>query len=127
MERKVHNKRKLESISNVEEEKHGDSHVMVVDQLNKKLRKKNAEEEEKGEEDGGQSSNNKMQRIILWFRNDLRLHDNAVLHHAVQLKAKHKEVVPVYCFDPRFFTKHTDKYDTRKCGLIRTRFILESV
>lgn len=72
-------------------------------------------------------TNKKMKRIILWFRNDLRLHDNPVLNYAASLESKHKEIVPVYCFDPRFFTQRVEKYQTRKCGLIRTRFILESV
>ena len=44
-------------------------------------------------------------RVILWFRNDLRIHDNAVLNWAVNQKAKQREFVPVYCFDPRFFNE----------------------
>jgi len=44
-----------------------------------------------------------MHRVILWMRNDLRIHDNPVLHWATkQQPVKFKEVIPVYCFDPRF-------------------------
>lgn len=51
-----------------------------------------------------------MKRLILWFRNDLRLHDNPVLNYAVNAQAKQKEVVPVFCFDPRFFGRKVEKY-----------------
>lgn len=42
-------------------------------------------------------------RVLLWFRNDLRLHDNYTVDAAVQkIKSKQAaDVVPVYCFDPR--------------------------
>lgn len=45
------------------------------------------------------------QRVIVWFRNDLRLTDNpAVAEAAKRIKAdKNVELVPVYCFDPRHF------------------------
>lgn len=45
----------------------------------------------------------------------------------MHFKAKNKEIIPVYCFDPRFFTRHVKKFEIRKCGLNRTRFIVESV
>jgi deoxyribodipyrimidine photo-lyase len=69
-----------------------------------------------------------MHRIILWFRNDLRLHDNYILKAAQNTAAKYPktEVVPVYCFDPRFYESDT-KFGTRKCGFNRTRFMFESV
>jgi deoxyribodipyrimidine photo-lyase len=59
------------------------------------------------------------------MRNDLRMHDNAVLHWAARQKVK-KEVLPVYCFDPRFYEDKQTKYDIKKCGLIRTRFHMEA-
>jgi len=69
-----------------------------------------------------------MHRIILWLRNDLRLHDNPVLNWAAsQAKLAYKEVLPVYCFDPRFYDRQVQKYQTKKCGLIRTRFNIETV
>ena len=33
----------------------------------------------------------------------------------------------MYCFDPRFFNKTEPKFKTRKTGIIRTRFQLETV
>ena len=67
-------------------------------------------------------------RVILWFRNDLRIHDNAVLNWAINQKVKEKEFLPLYCFDPRFFNKSEPKFKmTRKTGIIRTRFQLETV
>lgn len=42
-------------------------------------------------------------RVVLWFRNDLRLHDNYIVNQAVQKvkSQQYNEVLPVYCFDPR--------------------------
>ncbi|RZK58220.1 MAG: DASH family cryptochrome [Pedobacter sp.] len=61
-------------------------------------------------------------KILVWFRNDLRLHDNEMLVEAI---AKSDEILPVYCFDERQF-EHT-KYHTIKTGAIRAKFLLESV
>ena len=71
----------------------------------------------------------KMHRVIVWLRNDLRLHDNPVLQWAIKQPAvAYKEIVPVFCFDPRFFTKAVPKYAmSRKAGIHRTRFMIESV
>lgn len=61
-------------------------------------------------------------RVIVWLRNDLRMHDNYVLNRAMQIGGK-KEVVPVYSFDPRIYGEGAKtKYDTRKMGLLRSRF-----
>jgi deoxyribodipyrimidine photo-lyase len=73
-----------------------------------------------------------MHRIIIWLRNDLRLHDNPVLHWAAsQTKLKHKEVIPVFSFDPRFYstteTPMHPLYRTRKTGIHRARFAMDSV
>jgi len=60
---------------------------------------------------------------ILWFRNDLRLHDNEALHDAL----RHGErIYPIYVFDSRVFMGKT-KYGFRKTELFRSQFILESV
>ena len=67
----------------------------------------------------------KMHRVVLWLRNDLRLHDNAVINWAAS--QKNKEVIPVFCFDPRFYQREVKTYGTRKCGLIRTKFDIQSV
>ena len=56
----------------------------------------------------------------------MRLHDNYVMDYALKHQAKNKEVLPVYCFDPRFLTRKVQKWNTQKCGLIRTRFLLET-
>lgn len=61
-------------------------------------------------------------RILLWFRNDLRLHDHEPLHRALEQTA---EIIPVYCFDPRQFG-HTS-FGFPKTGAYRAQFLLESV
>ncbi|WP_344852637.1 DASH family cryptochrome [Pedobacter jeongneungensis] len=61
-------------------------------------------------------------KILVWFRNDLRLHDNEMLVEAI---AKSDSILPVYILDPRSFGE--TKYGTLKTGNIRAQFILESV
>lgn len=60
--------------------------------------------------------------IIVWLRNDLRLHDNETLHAAL---AKADRVLPVYCFDPRQFG--TTNLGFPKTGTHRARFLLDTV
>lgn len=60
--------------------------------------------------------------ILLWFRNDLRIHDNEILFEAVD---KADIVIPVYFFDPRYFSKN--KFDFHNTGILRSKFLLESV
>lgn len=60
---------------------------------------------------------------IVWFRNDLRLHDNEALSEAL---ATHDIVIPVYVFDPRIFKGETS-FGFQKTGRFRTQFILESL
>ncbi len=60
--------------------------------------------------------------ILVWFRNDLRIHDNEILLEAVKKSAS---IVPVYCFDPRYFTAGT--FGTSNTGAFRARFLIESV
>lgn len=56
------------------------------------------------------------------------MHDNPVLAYAVKNAKPHTQVVPVFCFDPRFFTKAQPEFlMSRKTGIHRTRFMLESV
>ncbi len=64
-----------------------------------------------------------MKTVILWFRNDLRLHDNEALMDAIQSGGR---VVPVYVFDERHFFNETS-YGFRKTEVHRARFIIESV
>jgi len=62
------------------------------------------------------------QRIIYWFRNDLRLQDNEALRSAVESA---KEIVPVYVFDPRQFEK--TRFGFRRTGALRAQFLIDSV
>ncbi|MEM1358564.1 MAG: DASH family cryptochrome, partial [Bacteroidota bacterium] len=61
---------------------------------------------------------------IVWFRNDLRLHDNEALtdalHHA-------DEVLPVYIFDPRVWRGTLPHTGLPKMGSHRGKFLLESI
>jgi cryptochrome, DASH family len=60
--------------------------------------------------------------ILVWFRNDLRVHDNEILLEATR---KADKVLPVYCFDPYYFKTNAD--GSPKTGALRARFLLESV
>lgn len=60
--------------------------------------------------------------ILVWFRNDLRVHDNEVLHEAVQ---KGDIVIPVYFFDPRYFT--INELGFQNTGILRAKFLLDTV
>lgn len=64
----------------------------------------------------------KYKRAIVWFRNDLRLHDNEALTKALQHT---DEVIPVYCYDPRGYQK--TPFNLEKTGSFRAKFINESV
>lgn len=69
-----------------------------------------------------------VERMVLWFRNDLRLHDNAIVDRATKSVAAGdcKEVLPLYCFDPRMF-QQSEYSGCAKTGARRTKFLLESV
>ena len=62
-------------------------------------------------------------RCIVWFRLDLRLHDNEALTDALK---SCDEVIPVYVFDERLFEGKT-RYGFRKTDRHRARFVIESV
>ncbi|GAB2281608.1 1,3-beta-glucanosyltransferase, variant 2 [Dionaea muscipula] len=59
---------------------------------------------------------------IVWFRNDLRVHDNECLNTA---NNESVSVLPVYCFDPRDYGKSSSGFD--KTGPYRASFLIESV
>lgn len=59
---------------------------------------------------------------IVWFRNDLRIADNAVLTKASEQADK---VIGLYCFDPRHFDKN--RFGFKKIEKYRTGFLIESV
>lgn len=66
-------------------------------------------------------------RFVVWFRSDLRMHDNPVLHKIAALPGA-KEIVPVYCFDPRHFAKDAPhSFGCAKTGVLRAKFMCESV
>lgn len=55
---------------------------------------------------------------LMWFRRDLRLHDNAALYHALK---NHERVYACFCFDTEILDKLTDRADRR------VEFIRQSV
>ena len=62
-------------------------------------------------------------RIIYWFRNDLRLHDNEGFLKATQ---DADEVIPIFVFDTRQFNEIAP-LGIPKTGAFRAKFLLESV
>ena len=62
-----------------------------------------------------------MPNSLLWFRYDLRVHDNETLVQA----AEHGPVLPVYCFDPRHYRMLPQGF--RKTDAKRVKFLLESL
>ena len=64
----------------------------------------------------------KFKRVVVWFRNDLRVHDHAPLFFASQ---NAEEIIPVYCIDPRMFGKMD--LGLRKTGGYRAKFLEEAV
>lgn len=76
-----------------------------------------------------------MRRTVLWFRNDLRIHDNPIVAEAIRAAKNGEQVVPVYCFDPRF-TSSCNVLDQRpharllgdpKMSGYRAKFLMECV
>ncbi|MFE4107633.1 DASH family cryptochrome [Almyronema epifaneia] len=61
-------------------------------------------------------------RILIWYRNDLRLHDHEPINQALQKQA---QVIPLYCFDPRQFGQTA--FGFPKTGAFRGQFLLESL
>lgn len=62
------------------------------------------------------------QTILVWYRNDLRIHDHEALYTALKSQSL---VIPFYCFDDRQFGKTS--YGFAKTGPFRAQFLLESV
>ena len=65
----------------------------------------------------------KTARIIVWFRKDLRIHDNEALSKAIE---NGEEIIPVYILDEDELMGKT-LFGFRKTGYFRTQFLLESV
>lgn len=58
---------------------------------------------------------------LIWFRNDLRVTDN----HSLNEAAKGKQVIALYCFDPRFFAM--DAFGFKRTEKYRGKFLIETV
>ncbi len=63
-----------------------------------------------------------MKNNLIWFRNDLRVTDNAVLSEACKSS---DNVIGVYCFDPRQF--ETNMYGFKKTEKYRAKFLIETI
>ena len=62
-------------------------------------------------------------RIIVWYRKDLRLHDNEALTCAIE---NSDEVIPVYVFNEEEWMGETS-YGFKKTGVHRAQFLRDSV
>ena len=67
------------------------------------------------------SANHLQNPIFVWFRNDLRIHDNPCLHAAI----KQGLVQPIYLLDPRTF--QATSFGLARMGTHRRRFLRESL
>ncbi|QYJ68904.1 DASH family cryptochrome [Flavobacterium litorale] len=63
-----------------------------------------------------------MPTSIVWFKTDLRLHDNEALVKAIQ---QSNNIVPVYCIDDAQFGE--TEFGFKKTGSFRAQFLLESL
>lgn len=63
-----------------------------------------------------------MKTAVVWFKTDLRIHDNETLLKAI---AQSEQIIPVYCFDDLHY--ETSKYGFKKTGSFRAQFLLESL
>ena len=59
---------------------------------------------------------------LVWFRNNLRVHDNLSLKRAT---GNHVKVIAVYFFDPKFFK--IDTFGFQKTAKYRARFLIETI
>ena len=60
--------------------------------------------------------------VIVWFKNDLRVRDNAALYEAMQC---HEPVIPLFCLSPEQF--ELTSFGFKKTGVFRAKFLLESL
>jgi deoxyribodipyrimidine photo-lyase len=59
---------------------------------------------------------------LIWFRNNLRIIDNASLEKAVENCNK---IIAVYCFDPKLF--RIDEFGFQKTAKFRAQFLIETI
>ena len=63
-----------------------------------------------------------MKTAIVWFKSDLRIHDNEALYRASK---ENDLIIPVYCFDEKMFT--ITEFGFNKTGIRRLKFLTESL
>jgi len=63
-----------------------------------------------------------MKTAIVWFKTDLRLHDNETLVEAIKYA---EQIIPVYCIDESQF--ETTNFGFKKTGNFRGQFLLEAL
>lgn len=61
-------------------------------------------------------------KALVWFRNDLRIHDHEPLFRAAR---QYEEVLTVYCIDPRLQAQTSAGF--KKTGVFRAGFLLDSL
>jgi deoxyribodipyrimidine photo-lyase len=59
---------------------------------------------------------------LIWFRNNLRIHDNISLQKATE---NHAKVIAVYFFDPKYFKE--DNFGFKKTAKFRAQFLIETI
>jgi deoxyribodipyrimidine photo-lyase len=64
----------------------------------------------------------KKQKGLVWFRNDIRVHDNESLSNAID---ENETVIAVYSFDPRHFEE--TRFGFKKTEKFRAKFLIETV
>jgi deoxyribodipyrimidine photo-lyase len=69
----------------------------------------------------GKKENMPKRTALIWFRNDLRVHDHEALYGA----SSFDQVFPLYIFDPHWFGETS--FGFPKTGAHRSRFLIESV
>ncbi|MEY2985309.1 MAG: Cryptochrome, partial [Cyanobacteriota bacterium] len=65
------------------------------------------------------------QSILIWFRNDLRLHDHEGLSRALHSAPAPVKIAAVYCYDPRQFA--LTQWGFPKTGAVRASFLKAAV
>lgn len=76
------------------------------------------------------SQDNNIKNIgIIWFRNDLRLHDNLILNTTIESIKENKidYVIPFFCYDIDQIDGISREAKIERCGPIRRNFIIECV
>lgn len=61
-------------------------------------------------------------KILVWFRNDLRFHDNETLHAAIR---NSDEIVPVFVIDERLIA--SKQFSSKRIGDRRLNFLLQAL